>query len=133
VSSPPGDRAPLLGRRVARFNRVVTNRLTSPFAGRLPGFGIVEHTGRRSGRVYRTPVNVFRAPGGYVVALTYGPGAQWVRNVLAAGGCKLVTGGREYALRDPEVVRDERRAFVPAPVGMILRLARVSDFLRLRV
>jgi hypothetical protein len=30
-------------RWVAAFNRAVTNRITSPFAGRLPGFGIVTH------------------------------------------------------------------------------------------
>jgi hypothetical protein len=29
---------------------------------RQPGFGILTHVGRKSGRLYRTPVNVFRAP-----------------------------------------------------------------------
>lgn len=125
--------APRLGRRMVRFNRLVTNRLTSPFAGWLPGFGIVLHTGRRSGRTYRTPVNVFRVSDGFVVALTYGPDAQWVRNVLAAGGCRLITRGREHHLRDPEIVHDERRRFVPRPLRVILRLVRVTDFLRLRV
>jgi hypothetical protein len=46
---------PLLGRRVAWFNRHITNRITRPLARRLPGFGVVEHaaaapaagTGRR--------------------------------------------------------------------------------------
>ena len=38
----------------------------------LPGFGVVEHAGRRSGRRYRTPVNVFRPGASYVIALTYG-------------------------------------------------------------
>jgi hypothetical protein len=41
----------------------VTNRITSLFAGWLPGMGIVAHVGPRSGRVYRTRVNVFRARG----------------------------------------------------------------------
>ena len=77
--------SPRLGRRVARFNRLVTNRVTGPLAPWLPGFGIVVHTGRESGREYRTPVNVFRYQGAFVVALTYGSGADWVRNVLAAG------------------------------------------------
>jgi hypothetical protein len=52
---------PLLGRHVARFNPRVTNRITRPLARWLPGFGVVEHAGRRSGRRYRTPVNVFRS------------------------------------------------------------------------
>jgi deazaflavin-dependent oxidoreductase (nitroreductase family) len=117
---------------MARFNRAVTNRLTSPFAERLPGFGIVVHTGRRTGRIHRTPVNAFRTADGYVVALTYGSDAQWVRNVLAAGGCRLVTRGREHRLAEPVVVHDERRTAVPAPVRVPLGLARVTEFLRLR-
>jgi deazaflavin-dependent oxidoreductase (nitroreductase family) len=79
---------------VATFNRKVTNRITAPVADRLPGFGIVHHTGRKSGRVYRTPVNVFAVKDGYVIALTYGPGADRVRNVLAAKECDLQTRGR---------------------------------------
>ena len=59
-------------RWVAAFNLTVTNRITSRFADRLPGFGILAHVGRKSGRVYRTPVNVFRAPEGFLIALTYG-------------------------------------------------------------
>src|SRR6202049_320007 len=80
-------------RWVAAFNRAITNRITIRFAARLPGFGIVTHVGRKSGRVYRTPVNVFRAPEGFLIALTYGRESEWVRNVLAAGGCELETQG----------------------------------------
>jgi deazaflavin-dependent oxidoreductase (nitroreductase family) len=117
-----------LGRRVARFNRLVTNRLTAPFAGWLPGFGIVVHVGRRSGREYRTPVNVFRRGDAFMIALTYGSEAQWVRNVLAAGGCRLIARGREHRLSEPRVVREQP---VPAPVRAILRLLHVQEFLRL--
>src|ERR1700676_755867 len=56
-------------RWVAAFNLAVTNRITSRFADRLPGFCILAHVGRKSGRVYRTPVNVFRAPEGFLIAL----------------------------------------------------------------
>lgn len=72
-------------RWVAAFNLAITNRITSRFAARLPGFGILTHVGRKSGRVYRTPVNVFREPDGFLIALTYGRDSEWVRNVLAAG------------------------------------------------
>ena len=75
-------------RWLARINIVLTNRITSRFAARLPGFGILTHVGRKSGRVYRTPVNVFRVPEGFLIALTYGRESEWVRNVLAAGGCE---------------------------------------------
>jgi deazaflavin-dependent oxidoreductase (nitroreductase family) len=116
---------------MARFNRAVTNRVTRPLARRLPGFGVVEHRGRRSGRLYETPVNLFRAADGYVIALTYGREAEWVRNVLAAPGCQLVTRGQPRRLVAPAIVHDETRQLVPPPVRPILRLLRVNDFLRL--
>jgi deazaflavin-dependent oxidoreductase (nitroreductase family) len=122
---------PLLGRRVAWFNSRVTNRITRPLARWLPGFGVVEHAGRRSGRPYRTPVNVFRSGPRYVIALTYGVESDWVKNVLAARGCDLVTRGHRHRLTAPAIVHDERRRLVPAPVRPILRLLRVGDFLRL--
>jgi hypothetical protein len=62
---------------VARFNAHVTNRVSRPFAGRLPGFAVVTHVGRRSGRTYQTPVNMFRDDERYVFALTYGADSQW--------------------------------------------------------
>jgi hypothetical protein len=58
-------------RWLAKINIAFTNRITSLFAGWLPGFGILTHVGRKSGKVYRTPVNVFRAPNGFIIALTY--------------------------------------------------------------
>ena len=67
-------------------NKIALNKVTRPLLGRLPWFGVVVHRGRRSGNQYRTPVNVFPRPGGrYVVALTYGPDTDWLKNVLAAG------------------------------------------------
>jgi deazaflavin-dependent oxidoreductase (nitroreductase family) len=120
-----------LPRWVARFNRQVTNRLTLPLAGHLPHFGVVVHTGRKSNRVYRTPVNIFPRPGGYVIALTYGPDSDWVRNVLASGGATLETRGRTLRLTRPRLVHDERRRAIFAPLRLIGRLGNVSDFLDL--
>ena len=118
-----------LPKALARFNRVVTNRVARPFAARLPGFAIVVHVGRRSGRRHRTPVNLFRAGDRYVIALTYGADSQWVRNVLAAGEFDVETRGRRVHLTEPQLVHDESRRLVPAPVRLPLRAADVSDFL----
>src|SRR5205807_3176116 len=109
-------------RWLAAFNLAVTNRISSRFAPRLPGFGIVTHVGRKSGKVYRTPVNVFRAPNGFIIALTYSSQSEWVKNVLAAGSCELKTVGRNYRLVAPRVVRDPMRRRFPIPVRVILRL-----------
>jgi deazaflavin-dependent oxidoreductase (nitroreductase family) len=100
-------------------------------ASYLPGFGVVVHTGRKTGRLYRTPVNVFQRPGGYVIALTYGRDSDWVRNVLASGGCVLETRGRALRLTRPHRFHDERRRAVPAPLRPLLRLNGVADFLAL--
>ena len=122
---------PLLGRRMARFNRQVLNHLTRPLSRHLPGFGVVIHRGRRTGRVHETPVNVFRHPDEYVVALTYGARADWVRNVLTAGHCELITRGRGLRLTVSHLQHDEQRLAVPAFVRPMLRLIGVADFLHL--
>ena len=120
-----------LPRAITHFNRRFTNRLLGPLARYLPNFAVVVHRGRKSGRQYRTPVNIFPHPGGCVVALTYGPGSDWVRNVLAAGGCVLETRGRALPMTRPRVVHDEERRAVPAPLRVVGGLGDVSDFLDL--
>jgi len=116
---------------VAGFNLAVTNRITSRFADRLPGFGILTHVGRKSGRVYRTPVNVFRAPEGFLIALTYGRESEWVKNVLAAGGCELETRGVSNKLNAPAILHDPTRRRFPFPVRIVRRLIGATDFMRL--
>ena len=120
-----------LPRFIARVNRRVTNRLLGGLATRLPWFGVVVHTGRRSRRQYRTPVNVFRRGDRYIIALTYGSDSDWVRNVLAHGGCKLETRGHMLHLSRPRLFHDESRDAVPAPVRLVLGIINVCDFLEL--
>jgi deazaflavin-dependent oxidoreductase (nitroreductase family) len=120
-----------LPQRLARFNRRVTNRVADPVARLLPGLGVVLHTGRRSGQAYRTPVTAVRTQRGYVIALIYGPDSDWPKNVLAAGGCTLLTRGRAVPLTDPRPVHTERHPAIPAPVHAVLRLLGVRDYLEL--
>jgi deazaflavin-dependent oxidoreductase (nitroreductase family) len=100
-------------RWLAKINIVFTNRITGLFASWLPGFGILTHVGRKSGRVYWTPKNVFRASNGFIIALTYSSQSEWVKNVLAAGGCELKTRGKKYQLAAPNVVHDPTRRRFP--------------------
>src|SRR5258708_38653165 len=95
------------------------------------GSGVVVHGGRRSGRRYETPVNVFPAAEGYVLALTYGPDTDWAKNVLAAGGCELRTRGRTVPLSSPRLFRDESRHNIRPFERQVLRFLGVSDFLSL--
>lgn len=119
-------------KRLARFNRVVTNPILGRLAGRVPPFAMVVHRGRRSGREYRTPVWAFPAGPDTVVALTYGADSEWVQNVLAANGCSLVERGGTVAMAHPRLVTDEAGLrLMPAVVRPVLRAAGVDEFLLL--
>jgi len=104
-----------------------------PFGSWIPGFGILTHVGRKSGRVYRTPVNVFRAPDGFIIALTYSSQCEWVKNVLAAGGCELKTRAKTYRLSSPKVVRDPSRRRFPIPVPIVLSLVGADEYMELSI
>jgi len=118
--------------RVARWNKVGLNRITRHVAPWMPGFGLVVHRGRRSGREYQTPVNVFQADDGFVIALTYGAGTDWVKNVQAAGGCELRTRGRVLRVGSPRVYHDETRHGIRPLERQMLRLLGVADFLSVK-
>jgi len=121
-----------LPRRVAVFNKRATNRLALPLVPYLPGFGVIEHTGRRTGRSYQTPVLAFRHGAEFVIALTYGPDTDWVRNALAAGGGSLIRNGRRIGFIGPRLVHTDTERPVPGFVALVLRTVGVSDFLFVR-
>jgi deazaflavin-dependent oxidoreductase (nitroreductase family) len=120
-------------RRVARWNKAGLNRVVRHIAPWAPGLGLVVHRGRRSGREYQTPVNVFATADGFVIALTYGAEhTDWVRNVLAAGGCELRVRGRVLRADSPRILHDETRQAIRLPERQVLRLLGVADFMSLR-
>lgn len=121
---------------IPRFVRPITQHLVNPVtrrvAGRLPGFAILSVVGRKTGRTYSIPMNIFRRGDRYALALTYGSDVHWVQNVLAAGRVDARTMGRTIHLVDPRLVGDEGRAFLPLPVRLLLRLLGVGEFMVLR-
>jgi hypothetical protein len=69
-----------------------------------------------------------------VIALTYGSSADWVRNVLAAGGCELESRRRHYQLGAPRLYRDEKASDMPAFIRFMLRrVIKAPEFLSLDV
>ena len=92
-----------LSRRVARFNKAINNRVPGLYAWILPPWAVLLHRGRRSGRLYRTPVLAFRQDRTLIVALLYGEESDWLRN-LKNGGGRFVRMGRTYELSAPRVV-----------------------------
>jgi deazaflavin-dependent oxidoreductase (nitroreductase family) len=89
---------------LARFNRYFTNPIQRLWAGWAPGMGILEHAGRKSGKQYRTPLNVFATEDGVVIVLTYGPDRDWLKNITAAGGAHIKSHGKTTEFVDPQVV-----------------------------
>lgn len=120
-----------LSKSMARFNRAGLNRVTRRIAPRLPGFGVVIHHGRRSGKRYQTPVNVFTTSSGFRIALTYGADSDWVKNVLAAEKCTLRTRGHDIEVTDPRIVNDPSAADIRPLERRLLRLMHVTQFLDL--
>ena len=117
---------------LTRVNLAFGNRIMKPFASYAPWFGVIEHVGRRSGTVRQTPLNAFRHGDRWVMALTYGPDVQWVKNVLAAGGCRIFSMGRWHTLAQPRRFEDRSRRQVPWFVRPVLAVLRVDHFLELR-
>jgi deazaflavin-dependent oxidoreductase (nitroreductase family) len=129
--------SPTAPRTRMQFIRPFTTRIVNPitrlFAGWVPGFGILTYPGRKSGRRYRTPMNVFRRGDAYVFALTYSSNVDWVKNILAAGECSLRTIGRDVRLVEPELFVDPQRREMPLVVRSFLHLMRVTEFMRMRI
>ena len=93
---------------LARFNRRVNNPIQRMWAGWAPSFGILEHVGRRSGKPYRTPLNVFDAEvdgkPGVAILLSYGRDRDWLKNLKAAGGGRMRPHGKTFGVTNPQIV-----------------------------
>jgi deazaflavin-dependent oxidoreductase (nitroreductase family) len=91
---------------LARINKRVFNPIEIR-RGKRP---VVIHVGRSSGTVYQTPLDAHPHKRGYVLVVRYGPGSDWVRNILAAGTATLRVGGEEHRLESPRLVAQEGAA-----------------------
>lgn len=106
------------------------NLLSQRISGtRLSSHGLLIHRGRRSGRSYRTPLAVVDYRDGVLLPLTYGPTADWYRNVRAAQGGTLTWKGRTYQLERPEIVSGpEPLQAWPFGSRIILQISGIDDF-----
>ncbi|MFC9877826.1 nitroreductase family deazaflavin-dependent oxidoreductase [Nocardia salmonicida] len=110
----------------------INKRVFNPRAVAGGKWPVLTHTGRTSGKTYRTPLDAHPVDGGYLFVLVYGSASDWVRNILATGTAQLRTDGREIALTTPRVVgRDEAFQALPPEIPRPPKLLRITEFLRM--
>jgi deazaflavin-dependent oxidoreductase (nitroreductase family) len=119
---------------LARANRWLANPILGRAAGRVGALALLEHRGRRSGRIRRTPVIAFQHGDLVTVALTYGSDVDWLANVRATGGCTVMLRRRQLVLGPPRTLDPATgSARMPPVVAQILRALRVSEFVEFPV
>jgi deazaflavin-dependent oxidoreductase (nitroreductase family) len=117
------------------FHKHVTNRLVLRSAGQGDShYAIVRHVGRRSGKLYTTPIVPYPVDNGFLIALPYGPNVDWLRNLQAAGQATIQLHDVTYTIGCPEVLIEERAlSLLSEPNARRLRRVHVPRYLHLRV
>lgn len=127
-------KTPLVLNAVRRFNRAIGNPHQMKTAG-TPGAyaSVIRNVGRTTGRSYETPVVAFASDDGFVIALPYGPGTDWLKNVLASGSATIVNEGDTWLIDQPQIVPTAMAApYLPAKEQRGLRRFAVDQCLRVR-
>ncbi|HVQ86447.1 MAG TPA: nitroreductase/quinone reductase family protein [Mycobacterium sp.] len=128
-----GDQAVIDAKR-HRNKRFANKMVTSVGRAGRPHsiFAVIEHTGRRSGRRYTTPLRVVEQPGGFIVPLTYGPRTNWYIN-LRAGPGQLHWQGRDIPVGNPTLVSTRVAAHrFPLPSRFLLWLDGTQECVRIQ-
>jgi hypothetical protein len=118
---------------VRYFNKHILNRIVLLLAYKGKGpYSVVTHKGRRSGRIYKTPVLASHVEENIYIPLPYGDHVDWLRNVLAHDGCLIFWKGEEIAVSDPVVIEAETAlSFLSEGRQNLLDRPEVKKFLRL--
>ncbi|WP_197739947.1 nitroreductase family deazaflavin-dependent oxidoreductase [Mycolicibacterium sp. P9-64] len=86
-----------------RFQIKYVNPLLRPLSKRAPGFAVVKHRGRTSGKEFETIVTAYRKDGLVAIGLMHGK-TNWVKNVLAAGEADIHVARKDLHLTNPRVL-----------------------------
>lgn len=120
--------------------RKLVKRFVNPFLRHLAyssvgPFAVLHHVGRKSGKIFETPVLVWPVEDGFIVALTYGSQVDWLRNLQAAEQGTLRWHKQEYVFQTPVFV-DEAAALralhaLPAFMKFVLRRRGAHEYVKL--
>ncbi|MBN2549889.1 MAG: nitroreductase family deazaflavin-dependent oxidoreductase [Anaerolineales bacterium] len=119
---------------IRTFNKHVFNHLTLALAeSGLGPFSIICHTGRKSGRAYRTPVMATYIGETIIIPLSYGEQVDWLRNILAQGGCEMVHQRKRIRAINPQVVgSDAALALLPEKRARVFARFKLEKFLQMQ-
>jgi deazaflavin-dependent oxidoreductase (nitroreductase family) len=120
--------------RTRALNKRFGNPTMMKFAGRRYFFaGVIRHRGRRSGREYSTPIWAVPTTDGFIISLPFGEGADWLKNVRAAGRAMVETRGETWAVVEPKVLdRETALPLLPSRARLLFGLAGIERYVRLR-
>jgi deazaflavin-dependent oxidoreductase (nitroreductase family) len=79
------------------------NPMLRPLSKRMPGFAVIKHRGRTSGKEYETIVTAYRRDRLLAIGLLHGK-TNWVKNVLTAGAADIHVGRNDLHLVNPRVL-----------------------------
>lgn len=109
--SMPAERIPVV-RAVNDFLVFLFRLGLGPGLSRFASTLVLHHTGRHSGRLYRTPVNFIRFAGNLYCVAAYGPETDWFQNIKHHPEVKLWMGSQFWRGR-AEIVTDVDEARFP--------------------
>jgi len=114
---------------VKRFVNPVLRNIADSSRG---PFALLRHIGRRSGKAYEIPIMVWRVNDGFVIALTYGPHVDWLRNLQAADQGTLRWHKHEYVFQRPVFIDQKTGLSALPPFNRrVLGLLGSHEFVKL--
>ena len=123
--------------KVRKSNKKRTNRLVMSIgrAGkRISLFAVLQHTGRKSGKIYTTPVRLVKKEKLLIIPLTYGERSDWYQNLKASGKVQVTWQGQTYTAGDPERLEvSEAANDFPFISRLLFKLDGLPEFIRLTV
>jgi hypothetical protein len=126
-------------RQNRRTGTNVVNQIIDPWlvrrgliSGSRGELGLIEHVGRRSGIVRRTPIHPIATAGGIRIIVPIGDRSEWARNVMAAGHCRLLLADHLLELDQPVLETPAEVPGLPLPVRVLFDWLGFR-YLRLRI